>query len=124
MEIDSDSRDQVIKNISKFLDEKTSKDLELSIFNFSKEFAEINDTPYLIQQIYESKVDEIICHLSIKQSFLVKSIKDKKIDPLKIAFMKQEELNPEKFESIIKKRELEEYKKNINDLKRVGFFIL
>ena len=106
MEIDSSSRDQVIKNISKFLDEKISKDVELSIYNFSQEFAEINDTPYLIQQIYESKNDEIMCHLSIKQSFLVKAIKDKKIDPLKIAFMKQEELNPEKFETIIKKREL------------------
>ena len=112
MEIDSSFRDQVIKNISKFLDEKISKDIELSIYNFSLEFAEINDTPYLIQQIYESKIDEIMCHLSIKQSFLVKAIKDKKIDPLKVAFMKQEELNPEKFETIIKKRELEEYKKN------------
>lgn len=47
MEIDSSSRDQVIKNISKIFNDKISKDLELSIYNFSKEFAEINDTPYL-----------------------------------------------------------------------------
>ena len=67
-------------NLNFFLNEKNSKDIESSIFNFSQEFAEINDTPYLIQQIYDSKVDEIMCHLSIKQSFLVKAIKDKKID--------------------------------------------
>lgn len=113
MDIDSSSRDQTTKDMTKILGDKISKNLELSIYNFSKEFAEINDTPYLIQQIYDSKVEEIICQLSNKEStYLVNALKDKKIDPLKVAFMKQEELNPEKFESIIKKRELEEYKKN------------
>ena len=113
MDIDSSFRDQTIKTLAKILGDKIGKDVETSINNFSKEFSEINETPYLIQQIYESKVDDIICQLNNKDSdYLIKALKDKKIDPLKVAFMKQEELDPEKYESIIKKRELEEYKKN------------
>ncbi len=113
MDIDSSSRDTVIKTLAKILNDKIAKDVETSIYNFSKEFSEINDTPYLIQQIYDSKVEDIMCQLKNKESdYLVKALKDKKIDALKVAFMKQEELNPEKYESIIKKRELEEYKKN------------
>ncbi len=113
MDIDSSSRDQTVKTLGKILGDKIGKDVETSIYNFSKEFAEINDTPYLIQQIYDSKVDDIMCQLKNKESdYLAKALKDKKIDALKVAFMKQEELNPEKYESIIKKRELEEYKKN------------
>ena len=113
MDIDSSFRDQTVKTLAKILGDKIGKDVETSIYNFSKEFSEINDTPYLIQQIYESKVDDIICQLKNKNSdYLSKALKDKKIDPLKVAFMKQEELDPEKFENIIKKRELEEYKKN------------
>jgi len=113
MDIDSKSRADVIKQITKVISDKLAKDVENSIFNFSKEYAEINDTPYLIQSIYDTKSEEIICQLLNKESdYLIKLIKEKKIDATKIAFMKPEELNPEKYENIIKKREMEEYKKN------------
>ena len=42
----------------------------------------------------------------------MKSLKDKTIDSKKLAFLKPEELNPEKYEQLIKKKEFEEYKKN------------
>jgi DNA-directed RNA polymerase subunit M/transcription elongation factor TFIIS len=121
MEITSVYREKISKDISEILSgdknskdfDNIGKDVEISIYNFSKEFAEVNDTPYLIQQIYNSKVDEIICQLSNNESnYLINALKNKKIDPLKVAFMKPEEINPEKYESILKKRELEEYKKN------------
>jgi len=113
MDIDNASRTEVTKQVTKILGEKIAKDVELSIYNFSKEYAETNDTPYLIQSIYDTKSEEILCQLNNKESqYLVSSLKEKKIDGKKVAFMKPEELNPEKYENIIKKREMEEYKKN------------
>jgi DNA-directed RNA polymerase subunit M/transcription elongation factor TFIIS len=113
MDIDTASRNEMIKQLGKFIGDKLAKDVETSIYNFSKEYAETNDTPYLIQSIYDSKSEEILCNLTNKNSdYLVKSLKENKIDPKKIAFLKPEELNPEKYENIIKKREMEEYKKN------------
>lgn len=120
MEITSVYREQTSNNISDILSggKKTkdfdtiSRDVEISIYDFSKEFATMNDTPFLIQDIYDSKVKEIIDQLKNKDSEFLTKLKNNKIDPLTVAYMKQEEINPEKFESIIKKRELEEYKKN------------
>jgi transcription elongation factor S-II len=113
MDIDSSTRNDITKKISKIIGDKIAKDIETSIYDFSKEYAETNDTPYLVQNIYDTKSDEILCLLSSKETeFLIKALKEKKIDAKKIAFMKPEELNPEKYENIIKKREMEEYKKN------------
>ncbi len=113
MDIDSTTRNDIVKRITQVISDKLAKDVEISIYNFSKEYAEINETPYLLQSIYDTKSEEIICQLLNKESdYLIKLLKDKKIDATKIAFMKPEELNPEKYENIIKKREMEEYKKN------------
>lgn len=113
MEIENATRTEVTKQLEKVLDSKIAKDVELSIYNFSKEYAETNDTPYLIESIYDSKSEEIICQLNSKESqYLRTGLKNKKIDGTKVAFMKPEEINPEKYENIIKKREMEEYKKN------------
>ncbi len=113
MDIDTNSRNNVIKKITKILNEKIAKDIEAGITNFSTEYAETNDTLFLIQSIYDTKADEIIALLENKDSaFMIKSLKANKIDGKKIAFMKPEELNPDKYENIIKKREMEEYKKN------------
>lgn len=111
MDVDSDSRKEVINKMVVVLNEKQAKEVELGVYNFCKEYAETNDTPYLIQSIYDTKADEIVCQL-LNADFLVKAIKEGKINPSKLAYMKPEELNPEKYESIIKKREMEEYKKN------------
>jgi DNA-directed RNA polymerase subunit M/transcription elongation factor TFIIS len=111
MDVDSDSRKEVVNKLIAVLNDKQAKDVEDGVYNFSKEYAETNDTPYLIQSIYDTKSDEIVCQL-LNTDFLVNAIKEKKIEPKKLAYMKPEELNPEKYESIIKKREMEEYKKN------------
>jgi DNA-directed RNA polymerase subunit M/transcription elongation factor TFIIS len=113
MDTDVSNRKDVEKTITKIIGDKLAKKVELSIYNYSKEYAEIQDTPYLLQQIYDDKAQEIICQLTHQESnYLVNSLIEKKIDPVKVAFMKPEELDPEKYESIIKKREMEEYKKN------------
>lgn len=113
MEIDAESRNDIIKQLNKILTKDISKLIENSIYEFSSEYAETNKTPYLIQSIYDNKSEEIICQLLNKDSdYLLKAIKSNKIDPSKIAYMKPEILNPDKYENIINKREMEEYKKN------------
>jgi DNA-directed RNA polymerase subunit M/transcription elongation factor TFIIS len=113
MDIDNTGRKDIEKQIAKVLGDKIAKDVEDSIYKYSKEYAEIQDTPYLLQQIYDDKAQQILCQLLNQESdYLIKALKSKKINGAKIAFMKPEELDPEKYESIIKKREMEEYKKN------------
>jgi|UniRef100_A0A6C0EED5 DNA-directed RNA polymerase subunit M/transcription elongation factor TFIIS len=112
-EINVDLRSNIINELSKYVDTNKAKKIEQSIYNFSKKYAECNDTLFLIESIYENKSNEIISQLSNKDSkYLINSLQDNSIEAENLAFMKPEELNPEKYEEIIKKRELEEYKKN------------
>ncbi len=104
-----------LKTLQKKFDKNISNKIESSIFKYSEEYAELNNTPYLLEQIYETKSSEIIALIS-KSNYLASAIKDSTIDPEKIAFMSPEELDPEKYESIIKKRQLKEY----NSTKSVG----
>jgi DNA-directed RNA polymerase subunit M/transcription elongation factor TFIIS len=112
-EINKEIRKAVIEKIIKVgFKKKISKLIEGSIFEFSIIYVEENNVPFLIESIYQNKADEIIEILSKKDSPLIKLIKDKKIDPAEIGKLKPTELNPDKYEEIIKKKELEEYKKN------------
>ena len=113
MDIDKKARESTISKFKKIINEKIAKDVETSIYNFSKEYATINETPYLLDSIYDTKSEEILAQLTNKESdFLVNALKNNKIDGTKIAFMKPEELDPDKYNSIIKKQQMAEYKKN------------
>ena len=106
-------RQKNIKKISELLNEKYAKKIEESVYNFSKEYTEDNETPFLLESVYSDKFNEIFNLLINKKSaFLIEAIKSNKIDPLKIANMRPDELNPDKYEKILKKKELEDFKKN------------
>jgi DNA-directed RNA polymerase subunit M/transcription elongation factor TFIIS len=106
-------RQNNIKKLSTIISEKIAKTIETSIYNFAKEYSETNETPILIDSIYSDKFTEIYNLLINKKSaFLIEAIKSNKIDPLKIANMRPDELNPDKYEKILKKKELEDFKKN------------
>ena len=105
-------REKNIKKISEIIENKIAKEIEDSIYKFSKEYTEMNDLPYLLDSIYSDKFNEIFNLLINKKStFLIKALKEGKIDASKIALMRPDELNPEKYDTIIKKKELEENKK-------------
>jgi len=88
---------EIIKN------EDIVKKIEEGITNFTNEYIEINNTPiFLFDEIYENKANELKIILSMSK----KIINDKKILPERIAFMKSEELFPEKYEDIFKKKEI------------------
>lgn len=85
----------------------------ISIDEFVKVYVEENNAPFLAEQIYEQKLDEILCNLNPKENHsLLELIKSGSVDASQIAFLKPEELNPEQYEQIIKKREIEEMKKS------------
>lgn len=111
------NRDVVIKQLEKIFDKKKElniiKEIEQSIYNFTIVYAETNDVPpELVEPIYETKVNDIINELNNPSKYLITTIRDKKIKAIDIANIKPEELNPEKYDKIIKRRQLEEYKKN------------
>jgi len=117
MDIDKAERDSAKKKLktilSKKLDSKSIDDIEHGIYEFSKSYSEDNNTPYLIESIYDDKSNQLLCILrSNKLKWILESMKNKDFEPKKLAFLKPEELNPEKFEKIIKKKEIEEHKKN------------
>ena len=115
MEIDTECRKNVVKLLSKVLDDKLSKQVEESIFNFIKDYTESDTPPFLYQSIYETKSNDIINEITNKESdYLLNAIKNNTIKGGigNIAFLKPEELNPDKYENIIKRKEMEEYKKN------------
>ena len=106
-------REKNIKSLSAIITEKIAKSIETSIYNFAKEYSEVNETPFLIDSIYLDKFNEIYNLLINKKSiFLIEALKTNKIDPTKIALLKPDELNPNKYEKILKKKELEEFKKS------------
>lgn len=105
--MDQSKINDTIKLLGKHTSEKYAKLIEKSINEFSVEYSETNDMPSLLESIYDSKLDEIINALC-KTPELINNESDAK----RIAFMSQAELNPENYEKILKKKEMEEYKKN------------
>lgn len=110
MNITNIARTNCIEKLNKIIDKKNSKVIELSIYDFSIDYANLNDTPNLIEEIYESKSEEIINLLNNKENYLFKAIKEYVIDVSKIGFMKPYELNPDKYNIIINKKKKEEDK--------------
>lgn len=93
--IDKDTRNKVLKEISKYIPDDIDKKIELGIYNFSKEYSELNSTPFLLEQIYDDKASEIIDLLKSKHlQYIVTQLKKDNIKPEKIAFMSIDELKP------------------------------
>ena len=106
-------RKDTLKSLSKIFNKDIANDIEKSIIEFSEEYSNNQGTPFLIEQIYNEKAVELICHFeNPKNKSLVDAIKKKVIKASNVATLKPQELNPEKYEKITKKKELEEYSKN------------
>jgi len=108
MSININSRENFIKKINLIFDDnEISKKIENSIFIFSENYANNNDVLFLINDIYETKCNEIQQYFN-KNDNLSESIKSNKLDPSNIGNMKPEEFDPDKYENIINKKKLEE----------------
>lgn len=104
--ISKNIRNEILNFLSKKFKPELAILIEKSIYTFSNKYADENNTPFLIEQIYQSKSDELKCLLTNKNlEFLTKKIKEKEIDPLNIAFLKPKDIDFEKYGDIFKKKE-------------------
>jgi len=94
--IDKDIREKVLKEISKYIPADVDKDIEKGIYMFSEEYAESNGTPFLLEQIYNSKAEELIEIFKSKNlQFIITKLKNEEFKPEKLAFMTKDELSPD-----------------------------
>ena len=91
--LDLPIRNETFKHLNKILEQHIAKIIEQSIYNFSKNYAEDNETPEFFEQIYNSKSDELLKIIETNLKFILDSIKNNTIDLPMIAFMKQSELD-------------------------------
>jgi len=115
MSLEIEFRNNTTINLDKFIKDKSiSKKIEESIYKFTTDYTEHHGTPFLFESIYQNKLNEILRNLDDKSDnkTLLENIKKGTINPEQLAYLKPEELDPDKYEPIIKKKELEEYKKN------------
>jgi DNA-directed RNA polymerase subunit M/transcription elongation factor TFIIS len=108
--INKKKRDDIFNKFNKILGPNISKDIEMSIYKFSEDYAENNNTPFLLENIYISKSEELYCLLNSNLQTTIKAINEKKIDTKNIANIRQNELNlllsNKQYVDIVKKREL------------------
>ena len=100
-------RDNIYNNLNKLFGTTIAKKIEDSIYRFSEEYAMNNNSDYLTEMIYESKADELLCIINKNLKFIIFNIKNNKIDPNNIAFLKSTELNVDKYAELIKKKEID-----------------
>lgn len=112
MNIAIELRNKYIKIFDTIVDKKYGTQIEQSINDFTIDYTIVQDTPYLIEQIYESKIEEITNLLKDPNIYLLKAIREGMINVSTIGFMKPDELNPEKYNHIINKKKKEEDKIN------------
>ena len=105
-------RENNIKKISEIIDAKIARLLEESVHSFAVSYTKETGMPFLLDSIYNDKFLEIYNLLVNKKShYLIHALEEGKLDPNKIAFMRPDELNPDKYEAILKKKEIEDDKK-------------
>lgn len=105
-------REKNIEKINKLLKKNIAQKIEESIYLFAIDYTKETEMPFLLDSIYVDKFNEIYnLLLNNKSKFLINALELEKIDPSKIANMRPDELNPDKYKKIIQKKELEDYKK-------------
>jgi len=103
----SDIRVSINKQIYELTKNKTlTKKIELSIFNYSIEFCTNNNIDdEMCEYTYNEKAEQIIDIIKIDKKLFLENIKNKKFVPEELAFLSPQELDPKKWEKLLKKRE-------------------
>jgi transcription elongation factor S-II len=104
--IKQEVRNKIQHEFSKMLGKDIAIIVEQSVYQFSEEYAEYNSTPYLLEQIYTSKAEELLSTIGKNLKFILDSIKSNTIDPTKIAYMRPSDLNMDQYSDIIKKQSM------------------
>ena len=98
-------REKNIEKINKLLKKNIAQKIEESIYLFAIDYTKETEMPFLLDSIYVDKFNEIYnLLLNNKSKFLINALELEKIDPSKIANMRPDELNPDKYKKIIQKK--------------------
>ena len=103
----SDNLSKINKYVKK---ESVSKRIIDSIDRWVNDYMESNLTPeFMREQFFDDKFNYILNNLNPKENnYLLNAIKEEKVKAEDIAFLKPEEIFPEKFDVYLKKREVEQ----------------
>lgn len=101
---------KIEKKLPKNIKKKNASLISKGIVKFCENYAKTNDLEYLINEIINTKVDEIVFILK-KNSYVCDEITEGNLDPSILCEYRPEELDPEKYKSILDKKKMEEYRK-------------
>ena len=110
MTLDKIYIDESFKQINQLLDDDTTKSIIDSIINFTNVYVDINESLFLINDIFRMKASEIY-DLLRKSDYIIDLMVEGEIDPSNLCNMKPHELDPERYKHIIEKKLYETKKK-------------
>ena len=98
-------RQKTFDELKKLLGDNKAKELESSIFSYSEDYAENNNTPFLLNDIYTSNSEKIIELVTKYLKTIIDGIGDNTIDIKKIPYMDEKDFN---INLVKKKKEAEQ----------------
>ena len=112
---ESSCRNQVNINLTKLIKKKPLvTKIENSILNYSLDFCKDNQIDdEMCEYIYNEKYEQILDIIKTNVKLFLKNITDKRLIPEQIAFLSPQELDPAKWEKLLKKKE--EARKNLQE---------
>lgn len=111
MSVDQINIDNSIKKFKELFDDEITKELVDGLIQFTNLYVETNESPFLINEVYTMKVDELM-HLFNKSDYIIDLIVENIIEPNNLCNMKPHELDPERYKNIIDKKLYENKKKS------------
>ena len=102
--------DKAVESINKYFDEIKSNEILEEIKKFTHIYINVNECPYLGDDIFNSKLNELLFFFE-KSDFLIDGINEENILISNLCNMKPHELNPERYQTIIDKKTYEMKKK-------------
>lgn len=104
---ESDLRKDTSNNLNKILkNKKLANTIEESILNYSISFCKDNNIDdEMCEYTYDEKSSQIIDIIKKDITLFKKNLKEQKYKPEEIAFLSPQELDPKKWEKLLKKRE-------------------
>ena len=91
----------------------SAEELEIGIFEYSCEYLKHKESnPCYLNQIYNTKYNELCRALNINNTYIIKGLTDGSIDVSDLPYIRLHMLNKEKWDPVIKRLEHIEFKKN------------
>lgn len=101
----------MIKNFKPYMTKSNAEKLTEHIMSHCSDYAEENNAIFMLEGIINTKVDYLLS-LFKKNDYLKNAIKKKEIKVTNLCNLSEQELDPEKFKSIIERRQIEELRKS------------